>query len=344
MNRITETFKSMMPNRTDQQDIKYFKILMYSFIGIILITFVAGAITFLMSLRGAEDTLVPEVRGQELVDALVELQRRELYPLIEARFDSDPATRGSILDQSPAAGSVVKAGQRVQLVVSQGAIVDRVDDFVGRPVEEVRDELQALFATFDALLRIANVTYVFHQSDPGTIVEQDPAPGVDLSGPTDLNLIVSRGARDEPIRASSYVGLQYTEALQRIGRVGVPFEFRLIDPAPGRTPGVVQRQQPTAGSELEAGEALVFELVPPQNVPDGLVFGIFRHELPRYPVSVELNLDVISPTGERRRLTTMLHPGGTVTVPYLEEIGSTLVLSRYATELTRSVAEPVDLD
>lgn len=337
MNRITETIKSMMPNHTDQTDIKYFKIIMYSFIGIILITFVAGAITFLMSLRGAEDTLVPEVRGEEIVEALVELQRRELYPRVEARFDSDPATRGTILEQSPAAGSVVKAGQRVQLIVSQGAIVDRVDDYMGRPVEEVRDELLALFSTFDALVRIANVTYVFHPSDPGIIVEQDPAPGVELSGPTDLNLIVSRGARDEPIRASAYVGLQYTEALQRIGRVGIPFEFVLIEPAPGRTPGVIQRQQPVAGSELEDGESLVLELVPPQNVPEGLVFGVFRHELPRYPVAVELNLDVLSPTGERRRLASMLHPGGTVTVPYLEELGSTLVLSRYTTELTRTV-------
>ncbi len=40
MNRITETFKSMIPNRTDQPDIKYFKIMMYSFVGIILLTFV----------------------------------------------------------------------------------------------------------------------------------------------------------------------------------------------------------------------------------------------------------------------------------------------------------------
>ncbi len=297
-----------------------------------------------MSLRGAEDTLVPEIRGQELVDALVELQQRELYPRVEARFDSDPTTRGSILDQSPAAGSVVKAGQRVQLVVSQGAIVDRVDDFIGRPVEEVRDELQALFSTFDALLRISNVTYVFHPSEPGIIVEQDPVPGVELSGPTDLNLIVSRGARDEPIQAASYVGLQYTEALQRIGRVGVPFEFRLIEPAPGRTPGVVQRQQPEGGSEIEDGEAVLLELVAPQNIPEGLVFGLFRHELPRYPVAVELNVDVISPTGERRRLTSMQHPGGTVTVPYLEELGATLVLLRYSTELTRSVVEPVETE
>ena len=109
-----------------------------------LVAFVAAvaAISFFAALRGAEQTMVPEVRGKDLVEALLELQQKELYPRIDLRYSGAAADKGRVLEQSPRAGSIVKAGRRIRLVVSQGMVLSAVGDYVGRNVEDIRMELQ----------------------------------------------------------------------------------------------------------------------------------------------------------------------------------------------------------
>ena len=140
-------FRRIVPKQSDTSEERWLKIVILTSVGILILVTLSGLIAFSLVLKGAEQTVVPDVRGKELTEALVVLQDRELYPKLQLRFSTDPSLRGKVIDQRPSVGTVVKAGKRITLVVSKGSVVDRVEDFRGKKLEEVRAHLQSLFAS-----------------------------------------------------------------------------------------------------------------------------------------------------------------------------------------------------
>jgi beta-lactam-binding protein with PASTA domain len=341
MMRLGDRFRKLMPRYGERPESRYFKITVLAILGIVLLSFVAGLGTFLLSLRGREQILVPEVTQAELPDALIELQERELYGQIQLRYHSDPSLEGKVVDQDPAPGTLVRAGKEITLTVSQGAIVDRVADYTGRTLQEVRSELRTLFTTFDAVLQIGDVSYVYAEEPAGTILEQDPEAGTEISGTTELDLVVSRGEDVRRISLPSYAGLDFREAIELLAEQNIPFSFALTDGGQQGAGGIVVDQEPEAGTSVPAGSPVQLTMVPPEDVPEAMVFGVFERVLPNYPVSVEITLEAINPDGERRTLFSMRHPGGEIAVPYMVEENSRIVLSRFETEvLSERVRRP----
>ncbi|MFP3960591.1 MAG: PASTA domain-containing protein, partial [Spirochaetaceae bacterium] len=343
MARRKTRLRNLLPRYGDRPEVRYFKITVYSFLGIALLTIVAGLGTFLLSLRGREQVLVPELTEKELPEALVELQERELHGQIELRYHSDPTLKGKVVAQEPASGALVRAGKEVELTVSRGAIVERVDDYVGRSLQEVRNELTTLFTTFDALLQIGDVSYVYSDEPAGTILEQDPEPDTELtSGTTELDLVVSRGEDVDEITLSSYAGLEYREAIDLLSDDNIPFTFDLADEDSDGAAGIVVEQDPEEGTSVDMETPVHLTMVPPEDIGDSMVFGMFRRVLPNYPVSVDVTLEAIDSDGERRTLLSMEHPGGEISVPYVVEENSRIVLSRFDTEVLSEQARPIE--
>ncbi|MDR2097387.1 MAG: PASTA domain-containing protein, partial [Spirochaetaceae bacterium] len=161
-------------------------------VGIMVFVSVIAIAVFFLTVRGAEQTMVPEILGKDLVEALLELQQKELYPRIELRYSGSVADKGRILEQDPRAGSIVKAGRRIRLVVSQGPVVSKVENYVGRGVDDVREELQTLFAAnSQPLITVKEpILYQYSAQAAGTILEQNPAPGTGIFAPVQLEFVV----------------------------------------------------------------------------------------------------------------------------------------------------------
>ena len=70
----------------------------------------------------------------------------------------------------------------------------------------------------------------------------------------------------------------------------------------------------------------------PAELPEEMAFGLLEASLPDYPILVDLKLEVITAT-ERRELLAMKHPGGPISIPYLVEADSQLVLSMFDDEI-----------
>ncbi|MDR1626160.1 MAG: PASTA domain-containing protein, partial [Spirochaetia bacterium] len=288
---------------------------------------IAGLSAFFLTLQGEEQTMVPDVREMDLVDAIIDLQQKNLVPQLQARYSSDPGMKGKIIDQRPAAGSLVKAGKRIAITVSQGAIVDKVENFVGRDIEEVRTHLQTLFATYKPLLRIREpVTYVFNREPAGTILEQKPEPETNLGGLTDLFLIVSRGPETPTVKLESYIGSDFRQALARLAKGNVPFVFQVVEPASGQTRGFVVAQNPAPGAVVGPDTRVELHIAAPAKSARNQVFGLFQCSLPSYPVWVDMKFEALSALGLRQTVFTMKHPGGPVAIPYSEEPNTTLIL------------------
>ena len=332
-----ERVRGTVPSRYDDPDVRLFKSLLYGVFGIVLLMMLAGMTTFFVSLRGSEQTMVPDLRNEDLLSALLSMQERGLVPRVEVRFSADPGLAGKVISQSPPPGTLVRTGKRLDLVVSQGARIDRIGTYVGRTITDVRAELRALFATGEPTIILRDPSYVFSDQEPGTILAQNPSPGTEISSITGVELVVSRGPDVERITLPSFLGLPFQAALDRLSLAGIPFVFTVRDAEPDERSGLVVSQDPPPQEEVAVGSFVELTMTRPSLVPADEVFGVLERPLPQYPVEVELTLEAQSAAGDREVIFTMLHPGDRLAVPYQVRENSSLILYRSGQEIFRTI-------
>lgn len=310
-------------------DKEHYRIIAYGLGAVIVLMAVAGLSAFFLSLRGAEQTMVPDLRSMELSKALVTLQAKELYPRVSLRFTDDPLERGKIVDQSPVPGTIVKAGRRIQITVSQGAVADKVENLVGQDINEAKIHLQTLFAGARPLLSIKDPpVYVFDKAPAGIILEQKPLPETEIAGPTQLDLVVSRGPEKPQIRVPDLTGLSIDDVLLQVAKSNLVVNFSMRAAGRSEKRGAVVAQTPTAGSMIQSAARITLTLTAPAiKDKDKHVAGIFSRDLPEYPYPLKVTLESIGPSGTRSPVLTVDHPGGSFTAPYVLDEGDILELS-----------------
>ena len=312
--------------------------------GLLMLMGIVAISVFFIFIRGEEQTMVPDVRGRDLTSAILDLQVKHLNPRIQLRFTQSSTDRGQILEQSPPPGTIVKAGREIHLVVSQGVMINTVENFTGRNVDEVRMDLQAMFISLGTLgessvpqlLSLREpLMYEFSQEAPGTILQQRPEPGTPISGPTVLELVVSRGSENIMIQVPNLLRLSMEEALEQIGRTGIDFQFVLRPLIAGETPWTIVSQSPPGGTTTASTTRVALTVAVPNTLDANQVYGLFTYNMERNPYPLWLSLDSLPPDGERQRLLTVQYAGGLLTVPYRQPAGSVLVLTLVNREIHR---------
>ncbi|MDR0402237.1 MAG: PASTA domain-containing protein [Treponema sp.] len=299
-------------------------------VGLLVFVGMISLSVFFIAVRGKEQVMVPDVTGEELTQALLKLQVKELYPEIQLRFSNSSDDKGLILEQSPDAGTVVKAERRISLVVSSGVTLDKVGNYLGRNINDVRSDIAAV-----PLLSIKEpFMYQYAAEAAGTVIQQNPPAGTDLTGPAALELVVSRGQENVRITVPNLEGAAFQTALERLIQARINFIFEIVPPGEGDIPETVAAQNPFGGSEISAGDTMTVSLYAP--VPgEGEAAGLFRYTLPRNPYPLPVTVDALLPGGATRRLAGVNHPGGNFTLPYRLPDGSTIVLTMLDRELYR---------
>ena len=182
-------------------------------------------LVFFAAVQGPEEVLIPDVTGKYLEEALLEMQIRELYPKINLRYSDAPGDKGKVLSQDPVAGSIAKAGRRIDLVVSSGVLVDQVGDYTGMKLTELENRLSVLFSGKQPLITLAEPMYIADPSDPGTILSQNPLPGTMLAEPVALDLVVSKGPTNEEVKIPELIDMSISELLAQLPRTRLVFDF-----------------------------------------------------------------------------------------------------------------------
>ncbi len=321
-------------------DPEYYKYVAGGIVALVLVLLLALAAAFFLTVRGAEQTLVPDLHGMDLATALTTLQEKELYPRLSQRYTEDPKDKGLVLEQSPKPGAIVKAGRRIAITISRGPVIDSVADYAGRTLEDVKLELQNLFSTGRPLMTVREPPiYSFSAEPAGTILEQTPLPGTPVSGAFELVFVVSKGPEREKLRVPDFSGLELGAAFLQIEKSGVSFAFELREPRAGEKPGTVVSQTPAAGSSIP--ETDVVKLVATSYAArDGMVGGLFSRELPEYPYPVKATLSWVDLEGVRTPIVQVMHRGTLFQAPYLVPEGSLLVLQVLGRDVARVEARP----
>ena len=344
MGRRKTWISKLSPNNEEDPGKRYFKFTVFFSIGIIVVMVTASLIAFFLTIEGEEQTLVPDVRGLELENAMIELQQKGLVGYVQLRVSPNPADKGSVLNQDPGPGTLVKVGRKIELRVSKGPVIDEVENFVGLNLSEVELQLQSMSTIYGAILKIKMpVMEVYSDSRPGTILEQKPAPGTKITQLTELEVIVSRGPQGSLVTIEDYAGLRFYDALRAFAKTDAPFVFSQRPAGEEEEPGTVVSQSPAAGTDVEPGTLMQFIISTPEDIPETTVFGILQRVLPDYPVPVDLFIEVVSPAGDKRQLVRMKHPGGLISIPYLEVENSQIVVSSSLSELFRyTIRKPIE--
>lgn len=306
---------------------------------VMLFVVIAGAvIVFFLALMPADRVMVPNIVGKDLNSAIIELQGKELNVRLQLRYSNNPDDEGTVLEQKPGPGSIIKAGHKVEVVVSNGTVMTQIGNYIGKNVNDVKQDLQVLFTSGSKHLVVLHepYNYKFDNAPSGTILSQDPPACTDIVGRTVLTFVVSKGPENEMVAVPSLIGANLNKLYETMANTKLRFNFTQNVSDSAETATVVQQAQ-DEGTSLKAYSRVDVTLEVPNDTKQ--LFGIYAIDLPAYPYAVDVVVDAINPNGERTQLLHCKHPGGSFTFPYGLSKGTILVLTVLGKEVQTTTIE-----
>ena len=195
----------------------------------------------------------PDLVGLTMEQSRAQLEMVGLEPRHlkdEDRFDDDmPA--GMVVQQQPRAGSLVKQGGIVSIILSRGLQLVEVPEIEGL------EEPSALTQLAASGLQAGRRTHVYWEgSEAGVVVSQSPEAGerVDQSRPVDL--MVSIGDPSASFVMPDLVYRRIDEVRGFFERRGFKFGSVKYEPYEGVEEGVVLRHTPLAGHPLRKRDVI----------------------------------------------------------------------------------------
>ena len=146
------------------------------------------------------DIFVPSFSGQTVADATTEAERLKLRVTVVANQPSERFPKDIIMSQQPKAGSHVREGREISLVVSTGVNVFPMPDLRYQSLREAnlaldRDKLQLVKATV-----VPNDDVLANH-----VLSQDPEPLTSVREGAKVTLLLSKGP-PPAVRVPNFVG------------------------------------------------------------------------------------------------------------------------------------------
>ena len=206
----------------------------------------AAAVIAAVLLGGSSKSVtVPSVTGQTEQAAGATLRSAGLNPVPSLAPSTTVAT-GLVIKQSPSAGSIVKKGNRVDIVVSDGPASAPLLSVVGLPVATAQQKLRK------AHLKTKVKTEPSKTVAAGVVISTEPPAETEVQEGRVVTLLVSSGPA--PVRVPDVAGqtLEAAEATLTNAELAVGTVTKRVSAT--QSPGTVLAQSPGVGSSLHAGE------------------------------------------------------------------------------------------
>jgi len=200
---------------------------------------------------GPERYTVPTVVGMTETAAADALAKSLLVIAGKSKAYNETVPTGQVVSATPAAGTPLKKGSGVTLVISQGPKPVEVPDVVDTPVETATSTLEALGFTVKTTKKYSE------QVREGRVISMTPKPGATEPRGSQINLVVSQGP--PPVTVPNVVGDNGDDAVSQLRRAGlkVRTESRLGVVVINR----VLSQSINGGASVPRGTTVVLTLV-----------------------------------------------------------------------------------
>ncbi|MEQ6354118.1 Stk1 family PASTA domain-containing Ser/Thr kinase [Lysinibacillus sp. M3] len=165
----------------------------------------------------------------------------------QERYDED-VEKDKVIETDPTEGTERVKGTEVDLIVSLGVEMTKVEDYRGQQISQVQSMLKDKFLD-------SEVSYVNSKDPEGQIIEQEPAPQEEVVAKnTIMKFTVSAGVKmitvDDVVK---YTKAQMDEYVRREGLTWRVVREENDDTIPA---GSVKSQLTRAGTQVEAGTAI----------------------------------------------------------------------------------------
>lgn len=255
---------------------------------LLLLVSSVAAVTLLPTLFMPKDVEVPDLTGMKYEKAVEQLFADGFVVDDPIHIEDEEIQEGFVVKTKPEAGKTVKEGDTIIIYESSGKEKVELDDYVNRDINRVRDLLVRKGFTN------IKVEEEFNETAAGTILEQDPEPGVEvIPGEDELVLTVSKGPEEFELQdltgyseeaLNAYIEENDLELVRKDVYSDTVSKGEVISQSPAPSEKVLP------GDTLEAKISLGPEPMPIQKVKKTIEIP-YPPELAGQPAEVSINID-----------------------------------------------------
>ncbi|HEV2490922.1 MAG TPA: PASTA domain-containing protein [Candidatus Acidoferrales bacterium] len=217
------------------------------------VAFLSAITTMRIAIQGREMSAA-NVIGMPLAKAQALLGSRGLRVQIEDRVYST-LPQDAIVRQSPQAGTELKVGETVHVVVSLGAQKVTIPDLNNHSLHAAQIEL------LSEGLQTGEISSAHLAQFPADIVlKQDPAPGATNASSPHVDLLVSLGPEPAAYVMPGLTGLTLADAQEKLSTAGLKVSQVTPLPGGGVPLGTVIAQLPAKGARIEPGTSVELQV------------------------------------------------------------------------------------
>lgn len=277
-----------------------------------------GTMWLVQALMGSDEVKVPELQDKTILEAEKLLSETSLKIQIEDEVYSEDVEKDKIISQLPKAGTTVKKGREITVVVSLGSSESEVPDLIGKTEQEARIALE------NENLVLGTVTMVTDsEKAPGVVVYQSVEHGKAVKAGTSVDIMINDPNAEEQKETATVpnvTGKTLEEALSMLKSAGL--EAGTVTQVSSNIyyNNYVAAQQAKAGSSVEKGTAIGLSVStgpgPEQSAQYDLIIpetgNVVVTLIDAAGTSMLYQKDCVA--GERLNQSFLYHGSGTVTI------------------------------
>jgi len=192
-----------------------------------------------------EEVRVPDLTGQDIVTVIDTLNLQGLQLKVERRVPDQLLPRNTVISQTPPAGSGIKKGRPIRVVVSEGPSDLTAPRLIGEHYRKADILIRLAGFLPGSIAKVSSDTV-----ERDMVIAQAPRPGTPLEKSGVINLLVSSGKKQSTLATPQLVGKRAEEAVRIIERMGLQhrLSYRAANEKGAAVTGrTVLSQRPAAG-------------------------------------------------------------------------------------------------
>lgn len=302
---------------------RFFKIALY----IAVFMAAAGLGTYFsvhLLIRSEGSVVVPDLLGKEVVYALEVLTNLGLNTKVKGSRYSPTIPKHHIISQQPDAGSEIKQGRDIRLVISKGPQAVVYPNLIGL------DLPMGAIALEENDLRRGTMSYTYNSRQPkGEILAQFPHPGARGLRESSVNLLISAGPRPKLLRMLELKGRQFENAIDTIEKYNL-LVGNITQVNKTELPeSMVLEHTPAKGYPVSAGSTIDLTINRRASKYDATLRKedtIFRYRAPQGFLRQQVRVRIIRPDGAYEVFNEFVRPGEEIWLLVLRDMPTALFL------------------
>jgi beta-lactam-binding protein with PASTA domain len=203
--------------------------------------------------RKGEEFVLPDVTALTTEEARQTVEDLGLELQIAGAKHSPARLEGTVLSQEPLAGTLVKSGRPVAVIVSKGGQLVRLPYLAGSTVR------QASLTLTDLGLVPGEVTWSYADSlPPEVLLSTIPTSGALVPKGSRVGLVVNQGTSLDSLAMPDLVGTRIADAAEILQEMGLEFGVVIRQDVRDLLPGTVLEQSEPAGEWVRLGDVVDF--------------------------------------------------------------------------------------